>query len=585
MWETTDDSDFTSESEQALKQGWHHMLEHGAPIVKFENNRSSAWKVLGPLIAKELHARLVRSHQEYEIKNQSLRNSGGVGRQGIEGFSRDIKAYRCRVDKTLRELGEGKVELEPLQILLGSLPNGVEKSGVAAPLAKAPIGGFWKNLGGLILKPVPTRDMQQYESLSRVMILDILQDNEAIGRIPCAFCHSDAQLMADFLNKTMLDQTIATVDRMRLFSMLCKLSTFANVLPSLYRVENISVDEKTPIVAEHGHSKTYKVVNRGTAFRCKTSRPPGTNDEQMNSFLHKMHIKETVLWAHLSHPNIEPFSGFLANKGPEAETIYTLSPWMKNGNIRTYAGSVPYNARLPLIADIAEGLYYLHGLGLLHGNLKGNNILISNDERAVITGFGLGNFVDNPVILNGERSMITPRWTAPELFPGYGNNASHEGPLRPTQSSDIWSFGCVIYEVTTLRDPYFHLKKHQLFTALANSEHPQRLRDENQCQPDDDIWRVITTFMNFDPEKRPDSQNAKNIIIQGLRFRDRREGGAGSTDSTSVSLYAKSKSTVDIDYNGMHKLLLDIMTAPPDSEDNTPPPDIDVVSVAQDEES
>ncbi|KXN81013.1 hypothetical protein AN958_06412 [Leucoagaricus sp. SymC.cos] len=403
MWETTDDSDFTSQSEQVLEQGWHYMLEHGASIVKFENNRSSAWKVLGPLIAKELHARLVRSHQEYEIKNQNLRDSGGVGRQGIEGFSRDITAYRCRVDKTLRELEEGKVELEPLQILLGSLPNGVENSGIADPQrppGRAPTGGFWKNIGsifdvgGLISKPVPTRDMQQYESLSRVMILDILQDNEAIGRIPRAFCRSDAQLMADFLNRTMLDQTIAAVDRMRLFSMLCKLSTFANVLPSLYQVENIPVDEKAPIIAEHGHSKTYKVVNRGTTFRCKTSRPSVINDEQMNSFLHKTHIKEIVLWAHLSHLNIEPFSGFFANKGPGAETIYTLSPWMKNGNIRTYAGSIHYNARLPLIADIAEGLYYLHGLGLLHGNLKGARSFRCQQQSISLTALQAEQYFD-----------------------------------------------------------------------------------------------------------------------------------------------------------------------------------------------
>ncbi|PPQ75400.1 hypothetical protein CVT26_015371 [Gymnopilus dilepis] len=138
----------------------------------------------------------------------------------------------------------------------------------------------------------------------------------------------------------------------------------------------------------------------------------------------KEYSKEAILWGHLSHPNILPFYG-----------IYQLEDEDQRAS------------------DIAHGLQYLHKQGIIHGDLKGANILVTKSGRACLADFGLSVILDTrPLTLDPSCSSNgiggTIRWLAPELLdPDFDN-------LKPSLEADIYSFGCVLYEIFTGKYPF-----------------------------------------------------------------------------------------------------------------------------------
>ncbi|KAJ7454435.1 kinase-like domain-containing protein, partial [Mycena latifolia] len=106
------------------------------------------------------------------------------------------------------------------------------------------------------------------------------------------------------------------------------------------------------------------------------------------------------------------------------------------------AGNSPASQyAIELLYDIIMGLAYLHSEDIVHGDLRGRNILI-HEGRALLTDFGLAEFVEFEISTNAPTRT---RWMAPELLlpdiyqPGK--------PPRCTQASDVWAFGCVCCEV------------------------------------------------------------------------------------------------------------------------------------------
>ncbi|KAG8958409.1 hypothetical protein FRC00_002772 [Tulasnella sp. 408] len=99
--------------------------------------------------------------------------------------------------------------------------------------------------------------------------------------------------------------------------------------------------------------------------------------------------RNTAVWRSMKHPNILPLLGVCRFDfiGEVDSRIHFISPWMKNGNVRFYLSSNPGADRVQLIHDVALGLQYLHGIGVVHRNLKGSNVLVNLDGTAVISGF------------------------------------------------------------------------------------------------------------------------------------------------------------------------------------------------------
>ncbi|KXN82477.1 Serine/threonine-protein kinase HT1 [Leucoagaricus sp. SymC.cos] len=215
----------------------------------------------------------------------------------------------------------------------------------------------------------------------------------------------------------------------------------------------------------------------------------------------KAYAKEAMLWRQLHHPSIIPLYGvhyLRTDKSDESYKICLVSPWMENGNLVKYLSNNPEVPREPLIYDIALGLEYMHSeLSLIHGDLKGSNILVNDEGHACITDFGLSILRTESTLSRalGTNTVgaCSYRWSAPEIV----------DDLHPTPASDIWAFGCVCYEVLTGNLPFPEcITDAQVIIDLADQIKPAE-KPWTVTQREDIIWSLIDKCWEIDTRKRP----------------------------------------------------------------------------------
>ncbi|KDQ12867.1 hypothetical protein BOTBODRAFT_404107 [Botryobasidium botryosum FD-172 SS1] len=139
---------------------------------------------------------------------------------------------------------------------------------------------------------------------------------------------------------------------------------------------------------------------------------------------------------------------------------------------------------------VANGLEYLHTFQppVIHGDLRGPNILVSQFGNVYIADFGLSELksesydsYSTPWILAGH-----PRWQALEIM-----MAETKEEARRTAASDVFAFGRVMLELFMMRLPFFYLSQdHAVTRGVEVGEFPDRPRDETAVARglDDTMW-------------------------------------------------------------------------------------------------
>ncbi|KAJ3554084.1 hypothetical protein NP233_g12496 [Leucocoprinus birnbaumii] len=262
--------------------------------------------------------------------------------------------------------------------------------------------------------------------------------------------------------------------------------------------------EPTP-QASGSFGDIYQGMLAGYPVSLKVNRVYKRSKHNVKHFI-STYAKEAVVWSQLKHPNLLPFYGiFRLDESHGHGRIALVSPWMENGNISEYLSeSNPNAARHPLILDIIEGLGYLHRYSIVHGDLKGANILITPEGSACLADFGLSS-VDHPDILRWTSvSTITPtggtiRWQAPELM-------TPDEDSRPTLKSDIYSVASVIYEVIVGKLPYHEYPNNATVIrqvtlgVLPTKPSPSQ---STFLELTEDIWDIMEHCWDTLPESRP----------------------------------------------------------------------------------
>ncbi|KAG9122590.1 hypothetical protein FRC07_000970 [Ceratobasidium sp. 392] len=113
--------------------------------------------------------------------------------------------------------------------------------------------------------------------------------------------------------------------------------------------------------------------------------------------------REAYIWSRCWHPNVLPLFG-LAEFGSD---LGLVSPWMSNGPLPRYL------KRHPECVQICEGLSYLHRIGIVHGDVQGDNVLVSDDGRAVLANFE--NSWLQKLTHTADEPRMTPRWAVRHL--------------------------------------------------------------------------------------------------------------------------------------------------------------------------
>ncbi|KAJ6582052.1 kinase-like domain-containing protein, partial [Mycena capillaripes] len=204
---------------------------------------------------------------------------------------------------------------------------------------------------------------------------------------------------------------------------------------------------------------------------------------------------EALTWKHLDHPSLLPFLGVCCIH-PEYGFKSIVSPWCELGNISHYlrAGN-----RLPNVEksldQLASGIRYLHSENIIHGDLTGNNILLTDEYDLRICDFGLVKWSESSLLTGGSWSAGTCRYMAPELF-----FSDSPGSARPSFPSDVFAFACLALEICTGKVPFFEFRDAFVLHKVASNERPPRPDDPVIS---DHLWDLIEVCWSQEPTARP----------------------------------------------------------------------------------
>ncbi|KAJ7271184.1 kinase-like domain-containing protein [Mycena rebaudengoi] len=238
--------------------------------------------------------------------------------------------------------------------------------------------------------------------------------------------------------------------------------------------------------AHGGFANVYRGTYKGASVAVKRFIKP--REELDGAFCH-----EAVLWRGLQHPFVLPFLGIHISEG----LTCLVSPWRDKGSIRDHlASEKPLDIDKALL-QVACGLKYIHGQNVIHGDIKGPNILLDDNLNAQICDFGLGLWNETSVGSSTSQRQGTTRYMAPELL---------FDPTRPCAATDVFAFGCLAFEMHSGVPPFPKLRSEfrvrDELQAGHRSERP-RGKEARVKEFDDRMWALVEKCWSQDADSRP----------------------------------------------------------------------------------
>ncbi|KAI6017968.1 kinase-like domain-containing protein [Pisolithus microcarpus] len=208
----------------------------------------------------------------------------------------------------------------------------------------------------------------------------------------------------------------------------------------------------------------------------------------------KRTLREVHLWSKLQDENILPLFGVTTDFDC---TVSIVSPWMNSGNAFSYVQDESVDPR-PLLMGVARGLRYLHTHNppIFHGDLKGFNVLISPEGRALLSDFGLSTLV----VSSFSMSMSRPtggsvRWMAPEVISSFANAGA---------KGDVWAFGMTALELFTREIPFNAISPLPAVMLRVLERPPDRPSSKStHCRMTEGWWQLCLSCWQRDPSARP----------------------------------------------------------------------------------
>ncbi|GMF53669.1 unnamed protein product [Phytophthora fragariaefolia] len=205
---------------------------------------------------------------------------------------------------------------------------------------------------------------------------------------------------------------------------------------------------------------------------------------------------EADIWFRFSHPHVVRLFGACHIGRPFFVCEYATHGTLDN-YLRKHPGELWKKLR-----EAALGVQYLHACGVVHGDLKGNNIVIGSDRRAKVTDFGLSFSSDSE-----DNSLISGawHWVAPECL---ADKDSEQAEARPTIESDVYCLGMCIVEAMRIVEAARSGKPSRGCLPWGVLDNPVvkyhacrgKLPPRPECQ--DDQWELVRRMCSMNPKKR-----------------------------------------------------------------------------------
>jgi serine/threonine protein kinase len=206
-------------------------------------------------------------------------------------------------------------------------------------------------------------------------------------------------------------------------------------------------------------------------------------------------VHEARAARHVEHDHVVP----VLDAGEAGGTSYLVAEYVAGGSLEDRLreeGALPIVEALRIGAEVATGLDALHHGGLVHRDVKPSNLMLYQDGRAAITDFGLAKGPAYTVLTKPGQVMGTLDYLAPELIRGEA----------ATPSTDIYAFGCVVYECITGAPPFGGKSLFEIGTAHLSVSPPDP--GETRAEVTPSLSWALLKALEKEPAHRPPTATA-----------------------------------------------------------------------------
>ncbi|KAF7349166.1 Kinase-like protein [Mycena sanguinolenta] len=354
------------------------------------------------------------------------------------------------------------------------------------------LGDIEAQIGTLLIQILDSRAArraaEQLESDRAQHFVDAIQDALDRGTIPDSSSRSKARHLIQ------------------------KVSEAREQLPSSLFIEGVNDHDEHPTFGG-GFGDIYQASYQGKRVALKRIR---TFTADSTSHRNRLQFyKEALVWQGLRHRFVLPLLGI--DRSTFAPSFCMVSPWMKHGTVLKYLrdhGREDSDLNR-LLLEIAQGLDYLHSMNIVHGDLRGTNILISDDGNVCLSDFGLATSIDDADsttagVTSSSNRAGSVRFFAPELIhpPKFGC----PNFLR-TKASDVYAFACVSLELYTRHPPFSHLREIAASLCVIQGERPEQPPTMPAA-----LWQLVTAAWAQDFRARPSIHNIAIALEERVRL-------------------------------------------------------------------
>lgn len=247
--------------------------------------------------------------------------------------------------------------------------------------------------------------------------------------------------------------------------------------------------------------------------------------------------REAELLAALNHPNIAHLYGLESASG----TLALVMELVEGETLadRIARGPIPLDEALPIAKQIANALEAAHDQGIVHRDLKPANIKVRDDSTVKVLDFGLAKAME-PLASGVARAVLSdsPTITSPALVTGVGVLLGTAAYMSPEQAkgrpadkrSDIWAFGCVLFEMLTGTPPFAAEDVAETLAAILTTAPDWTMLPAPTPEP---VRRVLRRCLERDRTSRPGDASALRLDLDDALI---------SREQSSISAQAQPRS-------------------------------------------
>lgn len=302
-----------------------------------------------------------------------------------------------------------------------------------------------------------------------------------------------------------LDASFVGTEAQRRVSFAAKLldemSTHSGESSNDVETGNAKIEEEKKIEEAKMNSGSHSLnsgTNSGSRSRWRVSRVLQSTLTDEHTNMKNEFVKEMRLLSKLRHPNIVTVMGAVIDNVHEPMLVME---YMQNGSLYDllHNKTVEFGGEviLPILRDIASGMRFLHSANppVIHCDLKAANVLVDSRFHAKVADFGLSQ---KKKVGGGGG---TPYWMSPELLLGETGN---------TCSSDVYSFGIILYEVYSREDPYDGELMWSVLEGIKDPLINKRPPVPSDCPPQ--IKPIMLDCLLRDPNERPSFAHIDQLL-------------------------------------------------------------------------